>query len=188
MDVFTQLLFLILIGAFAIGFLQRKIPKGKRRPDRPNNTWDNPSRELPRETPVLRAKVPQPPRTGVLKGPAWVIDGDTIVIAHQHIRLSGIDAPEMDHPYGVKAKWALVALCKGQIIRAEFHEAQSHDREVATCYLPDGRDLSEEMVRLGFAIDWPKYSGGKYRDFETPDARKKLWRAAARQKGMMPPH
>jgi micrococcal nuclease len=60
-----------------------------------------------------------------------------------------------------------------------------HGRTVAKCTLPDGRDLSAEMVKLGFAIDWAKFSGGQYRGLEAPDARKKLWLADARQKGRM---
>jgi hypothetical protein len=41
------------------------------------------------------------------------------------------------------------------------------------------------MVKLGLAIDWPKFSGGKYQSIETPGLRKKLWLADARQKGRM---
>jgi micrococcal nuclease len=122
-----------------------------------------------------------------LRGRAWVIDGDTIDIAGTRIRLSGIDAPEMDHPYGKSAKWALVNQCKGQDVRAVFDGDLSHDRTVATCYLPDGRDLSAEMVKAGMAIDWPKFSRGKYSSLELPGIRKKLWRCDARQKGRFPP-
>lgn len=121
-----------------------------------------------------------------LRGRAWVIDGDTIDIAGTRIRLAGIDAPELDHPYGKNAKWALVNLCKGQEVRAVYDGDQSHDRTVATCFLPDGRDLSAEMVRAGLAIDWPKFSRGKYSGLELPGIRKKLWRCDARQKGLMP--
>jgi micrococcal nuclease len=122
-----------------------------------------------------------------LRGPAWVIDGDTIDINGTRIRLAGIDAPEMDHPYGKSAKWALVKLCKGHKVRAVFDGEQSYERTVATCYLPDGRDLSAEMVKAGMAIDWPKFSRGKYSGLELPGIRKKLWRCDARQKGRMPP-
>ena len=125
--------------------------------------------------------------TSEMTGPCYVVDGDTIVIGYQNIRLSGIDAPEIDHPYGKNAKWHLVNLTKGHHIRAVFHGTQTHAREVATCYLPDGRDLSAEMVAAGLAIDWPKFSGGKYRYLEAPDARKRMWRADARQKGKWPP-
>jgi micrococcal nuclease len=153
---------------------------------------------IQRETWVVRDPTPERPRITVRqtaeirivevvekRGPAWVIDGDTIDIKGMRIRLAGIDAPEMDHPYGKTAKWALVNLCKGQEIRAVFDGDLSHDRTVATCYLPDGRDLSAEMVKAGMAIDWPKFSHGKYAGHELPGIRKKLWRCDARQKGRM---
>ncbi len=121
----------------------------------------------------------------VLKGRAYVVDGDTIVIQKTQIRLFGIDAPEINHPYGQKAKWALVSLCKGQIVYAEITEQDDYGRTVAKCYLQDGRDVSAEMVKLGLAVDWAKFSGGKYRELELPDVRKRLWLADARQKGRM---
>lgn len=124
-----------------------------------------------------------PPNT--LTGKCYVIDGDTICIGNVRIRLAGIDAPELDHPWGKKAKWELVGMCKGQKITAELAPDISHDRVVATCYLPDGRDLSAEMVKRGFALDWPKFSGGKYTHLEPDGARRKHWKAAARQRGQM---
>lgn len=123
--------------------------------------------------------------TRVLTGPAYVTDGDTIRIERTQVRLFGVDAPELNHPYGKQAKWALHKLCKGQIVRAEVTDEDGHGRTVARCYLPDGRDLSAEMVKQGLAIDWPKFSGGIYKDLEMPDARKKLFLADARQKGRM---
>ena len=127
------------------------------------------------------------PRTTdrVLSGRAYIIDGDSIVIRKTQIRLYGIDAPEIDHPYGQKAKWALVSLCKGKTIRAEITEQDVHGRTVAKCFLQDGRDLSAEMVKIGLAIDWPKYSQGRYKSLEVPNVRRKLWLADARQKGRM---
>lgn len=123
-----------------------------------------------------------------IHGPCYVVDGDTLNIGDLSIRLFGIDAPELDHPYGNNAKWALINLCRGHIIQAVIEQGDlTHDRTVATCYLPDGRDLSAEMVKLGMAVDWPKYSGGRYRSFELPNIRKKLWRCDARQKGRMLP-
>ena len=133
----------------------------------------------------------QQTRTGTLartlQGKCWVVDGDTIVIDKTHIRLAGIDAPELDHPYGKQSKWSLVQLCRGQVITAHIRPEISYDRVVAECFLPDGRDLSAEMVRNGMALDWPKFSAGKYKHLETVEARRKLWRADARQKGKLPP-
>ena len=116
-----------------------------------------------------------------IKGKCYVIDGDTIVIKHVHIRLAGIDAPELDHPWGQKSKWEMVKLCKDQEITAHVTGELSYNRVVATCHLPDGRDLAAELVKQGLALDWHLFSGGKYRCHEPPDARKRLWRAAGRQ-------
>ncbi|MEO9823203.1 MAG: thermonuclease family protein [Paracoccaceae bacterium] len=120
-----------------------------------------------------------------VSGPAYIVDGDTITLRRIQVRLFGIDAPELNHPYGQIAKKALRQMCAGQTVNAEILEKDDHGRTVAICRLDDGRDLSAEMVKLGLAIDWPKFSGGVYQQFETPDARKKLWLADARQKGRM---
>ncbi|MEE4296885.1 MAG: thermonuclease family protein [Wenzhouxiangella sp.] len=121
----------------------------------------------------------------VLEGPAYVIDGDTIKIKQTQVRLYGIDAPELDHPFGEKAKWAMVRLCRGHPIRAEITDEDKYGRTVAKCFLPDGRDLSAELVKQGLAIDWPKFSGGQYGRLEVAGIRRKLWLADARQKGRM---
>lgn len=123
----------------------------------------------------------------ILKGRCWVIDGDTIVIDKVHLRLAGIDAPELDHPYGQNAKRTLMQMCRGQVVTARLDGSTSHERQVAFCTLDDGRDLSAEMVKAGAALDWPKFSGGRYKHLEAADQRKRLWRADARQKGRMPP-
>lgn len=118
-----------------------------------------------------------------IRGKARVVDGDTIVISRTQIRIFGVDAPELEHPFGQKAKWALVSLCKGNLVTAEVLSKDHYGRVVAKCQLEDGRDISAEMVKLGLALDWPKFSGGCYRSFEPEGIRKKLWLADARQKG-----
>ncbi|NNE81924.1 MAG: thermonuclease family protein [Silicimonas sp.] len=116
-----------------------------------------------------------------LQGKCFVVDGDTIVIDQTHVRIAGIDAPELDQPWGHKAKSTLIGLCRDQIVTAHVTGELSHNRVVAKCTLPDGSDLAAEIVRRGLALDWAAYSGGKYRRFETADARRKLWRSARRQ-------
>lgn len=100
-----------------------------------------------------------------------------------HIRLFGVDAPELTHPYGQKAKEALSKLLDGQDIRAEVTNQDRNGRVFARCYLPDGRDLSAEMVKFGLALDWPKYSGGIYKPLEKQNLRGKLWLTEAHQQG-----
>lgn len=141
--------------------------------------------QAPRAT-VVRVETIVAARQRILSGPAWVIDGDTIVIDRINIRLAGIDAPELDHPWGQKSKWALVALTRGRRVTAHVTGEMSYDRVVARCLLDDGRDLAAELVRQGLAIDWPKYSGGCYRALEPEGVRKRLWRADARQRGRFP--
>jgi len=113
----------------------------------------------------------------IISGKCHVIDGDTIAIGKQKIRLAGIDAPELNKPYGKKAKWALVELCKGQNITAKLTGETSYDRVVAKCFLDDGRDLAAEMVKLELALDIPHFPDADYKHLETPNARRKLrWR------------
>ncbi|MBL4808195.1 MAG: thermonuclease family protein [Rhodobacteraceae bacterium] len=114
------------------------------------------------------------PPSLTLTGKAFVIDGDTIRIQKTKIRLAGIDAPEIDMPWGQKAKWAMVAICKGQIITVKLDGERSHDRLVGTCYLPDGRDIGAEIIKTGLALNLPHFSGGKYRHLEPEGARKIL--------------
>ena len=100
----------------------------------------------------------------VISGRCHVIDGDTIVIGKQHIRFAGVDAPDLNKPYGKQAKWALVELCKGQNVTANLTGETSYDRVVAKCFLDNGRDI-------------PHFPNADYKHLETPNARRKLrWR------------
>ncbi len=181
---FTPLLaLLVIIAAVAIGILINGQSYSNTQQDR---TPDRATRANAGGTPPFDSTHSKPTKTRPrVVGKAYVVDGDTIKIGQLQIRLFGIDAPELDHPYGKKSKWALHRLCKGQQIRAEITDTDNHGRTVARCFLNDGRDLSEEMVSLGLAIDWPKFSGGRYAKFEVHDARKRMFLADARQKGRM---
>jgi endonuclease YncB( thermonuclease family) len=54
--------------------------------------------------------------------------------------------------------------------RAKIKPELSYDRMVAECFLPDGRDLAAELVRVGLALDWPKFSGIGTWSRKMPDA------------------
>ncbi len=176
----SELVLLLILGILVLAFASIRSKKDSRHEETPYQdiAWEN-------LQPFDEKSARQQPSNTILKGLAYVVDGDTVIIKKTQVRLFGVDAPEINHPYGKKAKWALVSLCKGQTVQAEIIEQDDHGRTVAHCSLPDGRDLSAEMVKLGLAIDWPKFSGGKYRALEVPDARKKLWLADARQKGRL---
>lgn len=103
-----------------------------------------------------------------------VIDGDTFIMSGgQRIRLWGIDAPELSQPYGPQARQALIAITKGKISCKQYNT--SYNRWVAQCWAAN-QDIGGVIVTAGYAMDYPKYSGGHYRQ-EQADA-------AAAKRGM----
>jgi endonuclease YncB( thermonuclease family) len=100
-----------------------------------------------------------------------VIDGDTIEIHGQRIRLSGIDAPESDqlcrgddslqYRCGAKAANELGRLIAGRPAGCEGVGRDRYGRTVAACSI-DGEDIAMWLVRNGLAFDWPRYSKGRY--------------------------
>lgn len=194
LEILATVLLLVLGGALIAKKIDRKVRRFGRNvervfaPPRKQSALRRMTPAAPRQKPGTSAPFnaekahPAKPHTEI-SGSAYVVDGDTININKTQIRLFGIDAPELNHPHGKKAKWELIGLCKGQTVRAVITDEDDHGRMVAKCYLPDGRDLSAEMVQAGLAIDWPKFSGGQYSTLEVENARKKMWLADARQKG-----
>jgi micrococcal nuclease len=136
-----------------------------------------PERGLKPHQPKIKHAPPPPiPRSMQITGRAYVIDGDTIIIKKIKIRLAGIDAPELDQPWGQKSKWEMVRICKGQIITVDLTGETSYDRLVGTCFLPDGRDIGAEIIKAGLALDGGYFSKGKYRHLEVPEFRQKISR------------
>lgn len=106
-----------------------------------------------------------------LTGRASVIDGDTLEIHGQRVRLSGIDAPESAqqcrnadsdlYRCGAKAANALDDHIAGRPVSCEGVGKDQYGRTVAVCSI-DGEDIATWLVRAGLAFDWPRYSRGKY--------------------------
>lgn len=94
--------------------------------------------------------------------PTHVTDGDTIRFGPTRVRLHGVQAPEMDTADGPRARAALIALIGAGEVLCEDTGERSYRRVVARCFDAQGRDLSEQMVREGWATDWPRFSGGRY--------------------------
>lgn len=89
-----------------------------------------------------------------------VIDGDTVVLANgQHLRLIGINAPELgkdgapDQPLAREARARLASLVEKRHVTLGYErEREDHyGRLLAHVVLPDGRDVEEILLREGFA-------------------------------------
>jgi len=92
-----------------------------------------------------------------------VVDGDSLYVDGVHIRLQGLDAPEMPTKAGIKAKDAMQKLVKGQNISCELTGDVSYDRKIATCYL-NGVDLTGIMIRLGMGRPYCRFVGERYNE------------------------
>ena len=119
-------------------------------------------------------------------GPAYVIDGDTIMIAGERIRLHGIDAPEIKQTCktrkgkellcGQFAKQALEQLVRGQDVTCKGDTRDRYKRLIAVCYV-GSFDINEQMVADGWAMAYRKYSQDYVRTENFARARrKKMWR------------
>ncbi|MGD9538790.1 MAG: thermonuclease family protein [Alphaproteobacteria bacterium] len=151
----------------------------------------------------LTASVPPPAEALALAGTASVIDGDTIEVHGQRIRLFGIDAPEdgqtcrnaagKAYRCGQVAALALADRIGRATVACEERDVDRYGRIVAVCRLGT-LDLNAWLVAEGLAIDYPQYSNGMYagEQAEAQAARRGLWagefvapwewRAAARAK------
>jgi endonuclease YncB( thermonuclease family) len=113
-------------------------------------------------------------------GTATVIDGDTIEIRGQRIRLHGIDAPEGGQlckrdgsPYrcGQRAALALADKIGRATVRCEQRDVDRYKRIVAVCSLGNV-DLNALMVRQGWGIAYRQYSRDYVNDESAAQAEK----------------
>ena len=142
----------------------------------------------------------------IVEGTARVIDGDTLEIQDEIIRLHGIDAPEnaqtcrkpngKEWQCGQEAATALSELVGRRPVTCEGRERDAYGRTIAVCRIDD-TEINRWLVAQGWAVAFRRYSTD-YVDAETEaraqgagiwastfdmpwEYRNRIWAAAANQ-------
>jgi endonuclease YncB( thermonuclease family) len=99
-------------------------------------------------------------------GVAHVIDGDTLRVGAERVRLSGIDAPELKQRCGIgveqvpcgalAAEW-LKSRIEGQRVDCVSSGRDRYERMIAICRIA-GRDVGAALVDAGWATAYRRYS------------------------------
>src|SRR5262245_17751989 len=100
-------------------------------------------------------------------GHAVIVDGDTLWIGSQEIRLHGIDAPETSQKCQVpQGTWdcsgaaiaALASMTDGKTVRCVGNEVDQYGRLIARCSTDEVPDIGARLVASGLAWAFVKYS------------------------------
>ena len=114
-----------------------------------------------------------------LVGHPRIVDGDTIVLADERLRLRGIDAPER----GQTCRSGVRRIDCGRRATQELHRlvrtgvtcdgqrVDRYGRRLVRC-VSDGHDVNAEMVRRGWAVS---YRGHSTEEAEARGAGRGLW-------------
>ena len=101
-----------------------------------------------------------------ISGKARIIDGDTIHIKSNKIRLHGIDAPEIKQTCkidnqnwycGKQSTKELKNLINNQKVECNVNDIDRYNRYVAICYVNE-ININQWMVKNGWAIAYRYYS------------------------------
>ena len=119
-----------------------------------------------------------------LSGTALIVDGDTITISGNKIRLHGIDTPEKDQvcrdagviwKCGDEATEALREWTDTKEVRCVGEDKDKYGILIAECFV-DGYSLNARLVSEGWALAYRRYSK-KYipQEDEAKAAKKGMW-------------
>ena len=89
-----------------------------------------------------------------------VVDGDTVHVFYQDevykIRLTEIDAPERDQPYGSNSTEYLKSLLKEGMVDVDISGTDRYGRKLGRLYWR-GMDINRELVSAGYAWVYDQY-------------------------------
>ncbi len=99
------------------------------------------------------------------RGAVRVVDGDTIVMDGERLRLAGLDAPEIyqacyfdkvEWMCGLAARDQLERLVRGADLVCKAGRRDKYRRPLVICKA-GGIEINREMVRTGLAVDYGSY-------------------------------
>lgn len=105
------------------------------------------------------------PAPGQISGAARAIDGDSLFVGRDEVRMKGIDAPEgkqsctkdgRSWDCGNAARDELRRLIGNDVVQCRVLERDKHGRLLSTCSA-GGRDLNAGMVASGMAVAYGGY-------------------------------
>lgn len=125
--------------------------------------------------PTAWASAAGPGQDKVIQGQARVVDGDTLAIGDQKIRLWAVDAPEKaqsckhgdgrEWMCGLASKQALEEKIKGQRVSCKVKATDQYGRNVAQCDLGQ-EDLNAWLVSRGLVVSYKQYASKEYVSLE----------------------
>lgn len=90
----------------------------------------------------------------------YIHDGDNMIVIlggkEVDVRLYGIDSPEMDQPYGLKARRFVSRICKGKTVRVESFGHDQYGRTIGMMFI-EGKSLNELLIEKGLAWVYKRY-------------------------------
>ena len=134
-------------------------PPSTLQPHRPRRPRGSRPHKLPKDRYKIRPyqKQAQSSALGRISGrriptsqPIYTIDGDTLRMGSERIRLRGIDTPELNEPRGPEARLRLEQLLKEGPIRIVPHGQDVYGRTVADVFV-NGKNVAEVLRSEGFA-------------------------------------
>lgn len=107
-----------------------------------------------------------------------VIDGDTFHLCNGFkVRLDSVDTPEKGEPFYWEARKALANLIQTRDLELTGCHLDNTRKRYACKVQAEGKDIQAELVRMGMAWDWPKYSHGRYsqQEKDAKASKRGLW-------------
>ena len=119
-----------------------------------------------------------------------VVDGDTIILQEMNgkiikVRLLGIDAPELDQPFGYESSALLTSFVENKMVYVASNKKDRYQRLLGKVLMKE-KDINYQLIKNGYAWHFKRYSSNQkkndvllYADAEkeAQQFRRGLWKA-----------